>query len=167
MSECFEQQFEIARDVKSPFSRQLAVDFYDGTFTALVECGVCGRTYSCFIIDSDRKLRTRIFTLCPVEPDALNKLMELDIKAGMKPTGTYWAAAQVPAEIAETLYRRASEILNSASTPEWVIAADPYIDTIFAVKRAPNELVADVNASIKRNGAFDWMSFFDIPRDVS
>jgi hypothetical protein len=48
-----------------------------------------------------------------------------------------------------------------------MIAADPYIDTIFGVKRVPNELVADVNASIKRNGASDWMSFFGIPRDGS
>jgi hypothetical protein len=165
MSECFERQFEAGREMKSPFSRQLVVDFYDGTFTALVECAVCGRAYSCFIVDSDRKFRTRIFTLCPIEQDALKRLMELDIKAGIQPTGTYWAAPQVPAEIAQSLYRRASEILNSAGTPEWVIAANPYIDTIFAVKRVPNELVADVNASIKRNGAFDWMTFFGIPRD--
>jgi len=167
MSECFEQQFEGAREIKSPFSRQLVVDFYDGTFTALVECGVCGRTYSCFIIDSDKKLKTRIFTLRPVEANALNKLTRLDIKAGAKPTGTYWVPQKAPAEIGETLYQQASEILNSAGTPEWVIAANPYIDTIFAVKRVPDELVADVNASIKRNGAFDWMSFFGIPRDPS
>lgn len=167
MSECFERKVEAAAEIKNPFNRQLVVDFYDGTFTALVQCGNCGRTYSCFIIDSDRKLKTRIFTLRPAEPDALNKLIQLDMKAGLKPTDTYWVPREVPAQIREALYQQASELLNSAGTPEWLIAANPYIDTIFAIKRVPKELVPDVNASIKRNGAFDWMSFFGIPRDRS
>ncbi len=166
MSECFEQQFEVVRETKAPFSRQLVVDFYDGTLTALVECGVCGRTYSCFMIDSDRKLAKRIFTLRPIAPDALTKLIALDERAGAKPTWPYWVP-QVPIEIGRTLFPEATEMLNSAGAPEWLIAAKPYIDTIFAVKRVPDELVADVNASIKLNGAFDWMSFFGIPRDPS
>ena len=167
MNICFEQLSEAGGELKAPFSRQLVVDFYDGTFTALVECAVCRRTYSWFIIDSNGKLTVRIFALRPIEPDALDRVTQLDIKAGLNPTGTYWVPQKVPTEIAGTLYRQASEILNSAGTPEWMIAANPYIDTIFGVKRVPNELVADVNASIERNGAFDWMSFFGIPRDGS
>ena len=128
------------------------VDFYDGTFTSLVECAGCGRTYACFIIDSDKKLKTRIFTLRPIEPSALDRVTELFTRAGgAKPTEAYWCP-HVPAEAGETIHREASEVLNSGGTPEWLIAANPYIDTIFAVKRVPNELVADVNASIKRNG---------------
>src|SRR5260221_97031 len=124
MSECFEHQFESARDIKSPFSRQLVVDFYDGTVTALVECAACGRTYSCFMIDSDRKLANRIFALRPIDPNALAKLIALDTKVGLKPTWPYWVP-HVPVEIGRTLFPQSKEILNSAGAPEWLIAANP------------------------------------------
>ena len=147
MNNCFEQFTETGGELKFPFSRQLVVDFYDGTFTSLVECAGCGRTYACFIIDSDKTLKTRIFTLRPIEPSALDRVTELFTRAaGAKPTEGYWCP-HVPAEAGETIHREASEVLNSGGTPEWLIAANPYIDTIFAVKRVPNELVADVNAS--------------------
>src|SRR2546423_14073513 len=103
MSECFEQRVEKAGEVKSPFARQLVVDFYDGTMAALAQCGVCGRTYSCFMIDSDKKRMKRIFALYPIDPDALRKLIELSTNVGAKPNWPYWAA-HVPVEVGETLF---------------------------------------------------------------
>lgn len=166
MSECFEQEFETKREIKSPFSRQLVVDFYDGTVAALVQCGMCGRTYSCFMVDSNKKLTKRIFTLRPVDADALAQLLALDAAVGKEPTWPYWVP-QIPAEIGHTLFPKSMEILNSAAAPEWLIAANPYIDTIFAVKRVSKELIGDVNASIERKGKVDWMAFLGVPRDES
>jgi hypothetical protein len=164
MSGCFEREFEISGgEVKSPFSRQLVVDFYDGTVTALVECGECGRTYSCFMIDSDKKLAKRIFALRPIARDALAQLIALETKAGAKPTSPYWVP-HLPVEIGKTFFPAATEILNSASSAEWVVAANPYLDTIFAAKRVPNELASEVVASMERKGAFGWLNFFGLPR---
>jgi hypothetical protein len=166
MSQCFEREFETAGDIKAPFSRQLVVDFYDGTLTALVECGVCRSTYSCFMIDSDKKLAKRIFALRPIDPDALTKLTALGVKAGATPTWPYWVP-HVPEEVGRTLFPESTEILNSAGPAEWVIAATPYLDTIFAAKRVPNELASEVVASMEHKGTFDWLKLFGLPREAS
>jgi len=166
MNKCFEQEFETAGDAKSPFSRQLVVDFYDGTLTALVQCGVCGRTYACFMIDSDERLAKRIFALRPIDPDAFTKLTALDVKAGALPNWPYWVP-HIPEEVGRTLFPEATEILNSAGPAEWVIAGTPYLDTINAVKRVPNELASEVAASMVHKGTFDWLKFFGISRRAS
>lgn len=165
MSECFEQRVEKAGNVKSPFSRQLVVDFYDGTMAALVQCGVCGRTYSCFMIDSDKKRMKRIFALYPIDPEALRRLTELSADIGARPNWPYWVA-HVPVEVGEALFPKSMEILKSANVPEWIIAADSYIETIFAVKRVPTALFPKVAESIERWGAFDWFAFLGIQREA-
>jgi hypothetical protein len=166
MSKCFEREFQAAGDIKAPFSRQLVVDFYDGTLTALVECGGCGRTYSCFMIDSDEKLAKRVFALRRIDLDALTSLIALYVKAGATPTWPYWVP-QIPEDVGRTLFPESTEILNSAGSAEWVIAANPYLDTIFAAKRVPSELASEAVASMEHKGTFDWLKFFSLPRHAS
>lgn len=77
------------RDVRSPFSRLIAVGYYDGPTDGVVECGWCKATYWFEKLDWDDWQNVRVFSIAPVVCDGLDDLA--NISGAAAPRWPSWA----------------------------------------------------------------------------
>ena len=65
------------RTHKSPFSRIIALDWYDGPRAGFLQCGCCAREFRCELleelINDEHEQDLRIFSLAPLAPGALTR----------------------------------------------------------------------------------------------
>lgn len=133
--------------VPSPFSRVVAVGYYDGPTSGVVECGVCATLYRFEKLDWDDEQDVRIFSLSPVRGRSISELTQ--DSGGVVPSWPVWVLGGAATEDAARLVE---EISAAADPVEFIVATENLLGTIEVWR--PVGLAGDV----------DWFSELGIER---
>jgi hypothetical protein len=150
------------RTGKSPFSRVIALDWYDGPRAGLLQCGECGREFRFELLDEvindDEGQDVRIFSLAPLPTHSMERLSDA-LSRYQTPVHPVWVPLwQFPtAEEESTLDRLTDQILDESGPPELAIATPDLMGEIVAAKAITTEDLA---------GVADGFSFLGIVRKV-
>ena len=111
-------------DQKSPLSRIIAVDIYDGPLAGVAECRECRRPYSFHMEAWDRDQAIRVFTLAPLPEGSFDEALASFSDAGQPTWPEWWPSTFSSDRHREYAWRRANEIMASAGPPECVVIAE-------------------------------------------
>ncbi len=143
----------------SPFSRIVALGYYDGFLSGVVSCDVCSTAYRVEILDMDDDQNNRIFSLASLATGLFNALVE-SISRYETPKWPFWCPQyQFGSEEDRALVRNSVfSVLEQADTPNLIIASDSWLHRILAAKKVTLE---------ELNSAADWFSLLSLARDES
>lgn len=137
----------------SPFTKVLALGYYDGPTEGLVQEGSSDRVYQFHMLAwDDESQDLRIFALAPLPSSTLAQLTEA-YAPYEEPRWPVW----VPSWHAE-MEPVTQQLLAQAGPPEWVLASQDLLAEILAAKAVTPELVARVT---------DWASFLGLGRQAA
>ena len=151
----------------SPFDRQLILNHYDGTLTALLRCGACRTIYYARIIDWAQQFDRRIFSLMRLQPDALERAIALYSLIGQEPRWPIWSPMHpLDVENQETL----ESLFENARDVSALIATDRYIQRILAL-RVPEIALRDEIQNSSEDGfpapVRDWFEWLGLHKKMS
>lgn len=126
------------RDVESPFSRLVAVGFYDGPTEGLIECGTCGTVFSFRKLDWDDQQDIRVFSLSPVANVDLDDLA--DAPAGSTPKWPCWVLTE---EVASSSGARVESARATEGPVEFIVATEDLLHSLKVWRRAGGGLPID------------------------
>lgn len=134
--------------VKSPFTKILALDFYDGPTGGLLQCETCGAVYRFDMLDWDDNHEIRIFRLASLPADSMEKCVRM-IAGTETPHWPLWAPffrTSPSDEHRKKLDDQLQAILDQAKPAELVVAWSGYGECILAAKKiSARELVVAPN----------------------
>jgi hypothetical protein len=153
---------------KSPFSRQVALGFYDGPTSGMVQCEVCSAVYRFLMMDWDDRQEVRVFSLASLPVQSLEQVIQT-LSPYDPPSWPLWFPKwQFPSnDIRQSVDRRIDEILATAEPPRVVVAWSRYGETILAAKSVDQrdiEEIQDWFAVEDRKSQRDWFSFLGLER---
>jgi hypothetical protein len=135
----------------SPFTRAIALGWYDGPEEGLVQCGACQRVYHFTLLDSvDEDRGVRIYSLAPMPTDSMDCLVDV-LSPYMAPAWPLWAPRWIfPTEADRIAVDRAVDnLIARAAAPALAIATPGLLDEIDDVKSLSATEVGQVH---------DWAS---------
>jgi hypothetical protein len=148
----------------SPFTKVLALGWYDGPTNGVLECRPDGQTYKFDLLDEVRQWPReeedlRVFTLAPLPRGAIQRLAEAYARY-LTPHWPVWIPAwKFPtASDQQAMDALTDEVLAQAGPTEWVIATTDLLGIILLARRATPEEVARVS---------DWPAFLGLGKDAS
>jgi hypothetical protein len=146
---------------RSPFTKVLALGYYDGPTNGLLQAGDEGPVYKFDVLDElwnpeDQDLR--VFSLAPVPSNSLTELTSL-YSQFLVPHWPLWVPLwDFPTkEIQQEMERVTEEALGRAGLIGWVIASTDLLGTVHAARAVSPEEFARIT---------DWFSFLGIPGPV-
>ncbi len=151
-------------DVPSPFSRILALGFYDGPTSGVLQCSTCSAVYKFDMLDWDDDHEVRIFRLAPVPPDSLDRCVSILAAAG-PPRWPVWVPSrqQLPSEEArEAADRSVQQVLDRSGPPDLVVAWRGYGETVLAARRMSAEELSGVPDWFSLEGPADGRDWFPL-----
>jgi hypothetical protein len=163
------QQLPSPPGSRSPFSRILALGFYDGPTAGILQCGTCGAVYRFDMLDWDDNQEVRVFRLAALPPGSLEEAIRVFEKAG-PPRWPVWIpmrSAFPSEEAAQEADRAVGRLLDRAETARWVVAWSGYGERIVAARGVgPEELAGatDWFSVADPTSARDWFLFLGLPR---
>jgi hypothetical protein len=153
------------REGRSPFHRVIALGWYDGPISGLLECGVCGRAYRfdlicTTIVKLEGRNDLRIYRLAPLTKGSLDRLEEAlapyqILRHSQQPV---WVPLwKFPTEADhEAMDGLTQQILGSAGPPELAVATEDLVEKIMEARELTAEKLANVS---------DWFRFMRLPKD--
>lgn len=146
---------------RSPFTKVLALGYYDGPTNGLLQSGEEGPVYKFDLMDErwiPQEEDCRVFVLAPVPSNSLTELTNL-YSPFLVPHWPLWVPLwQFPTkEIQQSMDRATDEVLGRASPVEWVLAATDLLGTIHAARAVGPEEFSQIT---------DWFFFLGIPGPV-
>jgi len=134
------QQLEAFSDVKSPFSKIIALGFYDGPTSGIVQCEICSAIYKFEMLGWDDDQEVRIFSLAPLASAAWTRMVNLLSKHESPKWPLWFPKWEFPSEsVRNNVESETDKILASAAMPELVIASNRYGDRILAARKLAKE----------------------------
>ena len=144
----------------SPFSRVVALGYYDGPTNGLLECGAGGQVFKFDLLDEQANpegLEVRVFGLALLSPSALTQLAQAYARF-FTPRWPVWVPVwQFPRrEDQEAMERLTDQVLQQAGPVQWVVAtAGDLLGEVIAARRVTPEEASRVS---------DWFSFLGLAR---
>ena len=141
----------------SPFTRVLALGYYDGPTNGLAQCGEDGPVYKFDLLDelyNPEGLDLRAFALAPAPRNSLAELITA-YSPHLSPQWPLWVPLwMLPTkEIQQAMERVTDEVLGRAGAVEWILAAADLLGELQAARTVrPEELSAIT----------DWFAFLGI-----
>ncbi len=116
----------------SPFSRIIALGYYDGPTSGILEGGTAGPAYKFVMLDGDD---LRIYSLAPLPPGSLENLVQL-LTPYQQPRWPLWCPRwSFPSEaLRAEVEAETDRILGLAGPVEWVVAAEDLLHEIVAAR---------------------------------
>jgi hypothetical protein len=156
-------------DVPSPFTRIIALDFYDGPTGGVLQCAACGAVYQFDMLDWDDDHAVRVIRLASLPPGSLEACVQA-LGQPEPPRWPVWVPSRqaLPSEEArEAADRAVASVLAHARLAELVVAWAGYGERILAARRMPaSELqgVPDWFSAEDPGQLRDWFTFLGLPR---
>ena len=153
----------------SPFSKILALGFYDGPTSGVLQCATCSSVYKFDMLDWDDDHRVRIFRLAALPGDSLTEC----VKALEQPEAPHWpvwvpSRWNLPSEESRELAdRKVQRILDRAQPAELIIAWAGYGERILAARTVPAADLANVPDWFSRTDPAegrDWFALLGLIR---
>jgi hypothetical protein len=154
-------------DVELPFSKIVALGFYDGPTSGLLQCGTCSAAYKFDLLDWDESHEVRIFRLASLPADSVDQIVKILAPAG-SPRWPVWVPSRwnFPSEDArQEADRDVQPILQLAKAAELIIAWTGYGERVLAARRLPPAELADLPDWFSRddsNRGRDWFRFLGL-----
>jgi hypothetical protein len=147
---------------RSPFTRIIALDWYDGPRAGLAQCGGCNLEFRFELLDevinTEEGQDVRILSLAPLPPNSLSRLSDALVRY-QAPSSPVWVPLwKFPSEAEQAaLDRLTEEILGAAGPPGWVVATPNLSEEILAAEAITAEDLIRVT---------DWFCFLSLDRKV-
>jgi hypothetical protein len=129
-----------------PFAKVLALGYYDGPTEGLLLCrsGLHGFRFE--MLDADTAMDVRIFSLAPIDPNAITRLSDALAKYQELRWPVWVPRWKFPTEEdRSTLEDLVDQILAEAGSPEWVIATTDISGEPTAFRRITPEEIERVD----------------------
>jgi len=138
-----------SRGVKSPFSKQIILLFFDGTVNSVLQCGSCQKSFLSQIIDWDNAFDRRVFALYPLPRGVFEKVCRLFAYHDQRPNWPNWQPKGPSDELNEQAMDEVLElVLPATQTPGLIILADRNLGRIFACRLPEAEVVEELRQSV-------------------
>jgi hypothetical protein len=163
------QQLSSLPGGRSPFTRIIALGFYDGPTAGILQCASCGAVYRFDMLDWDDNQEVRVFRLASLPPGSLDEAIRAFDKAG-PPSWPVWVpvrAAFPSEEIAQQADATIQRILERAEPARYVVAWSGYGETILAAREVPPGELAGVPGWFSADdhaSARDWFALLGLGR---
>lgn len=163
------QQPQTLTHGKSPFSKIIALGFYDGPTSGILQCDTCLNNYKFEMIDWDDNQEVRIFRLASLPEDSLVRCVKAlaEIEPPRWPVWVPFFRKQPSEEARTAADREIDHILKAAQPAEMLVAWEGYGEKILAATKVPaSELnqVPDWFSLEDPSTAPDWFSLLGVPR---
>ncbi len=153
----------------SPFTRIVALGYYDGPTDGLMQCATCSAICKFDMLDWDDDHRVRIFRLSELPANALAEFLQI-AEPNESPRWPIWAPSwQWPSEQARTdADRKVQQILDQAEAGELVVAFDLRDNQVLAARRFAGQDLAvapDWFSAVDPVAARDWFQVLGLRRN--
>jgi hypothetical protein len=133
------QNLENLRDTASPFTKIIALDWYDGPTGGILQCQNCQAVYQFDMLDWDYH-QVRIFRLRSLPEESWTQIVALLEQAGFSPSWPVWFQRKWPSEKArEITDKKIKKILGQVKPAEVVVAWLGYGEKLLATKKIPSK----------------------------
>jgi hypothetical protein len=145
-------------NTEQPFSRVVALGYYDGPTSGVAECRACLACYRFELLDElpdwDAGDDLRVFSLAPLSPEAFERL----VNASPGSEAARWPLWVPRWEFASEAERQEADrtvqqVLDSAPPPCQAIATRDNLSEVVACRRVTSEELASVR---------DWVAFLGL-----
>src|SRR5712691_7359586 len=130
----------------SPFTRIIALGFYDGPTSGVLQCETCARVYRFDILDWDDDHEVRVFRLAVLPSQSLDECVAIFAQTDA-PRWPVWVPerSKLPSEEARESADRAVEgILHQAESAELLVAWAGYGQVTLVAKQVPVETLREL-----------------------
>ena len=135
--------------IKSPFSKQIILYFYDGTLSSVLQCASCQRSFLSQIIDWDSNFDRRVFALHPLPAGVFEQVCCLFTHGDQQPKWPDWLPSSSSDEGNERAMDEAlATLLSTAAPPCVLVLTDRYIRRILAWRVPEAEVIEEIRQSI-------------------
>jgi hypothetical protein len=140
----------------SPFTKVLALGYYDGPTEGVLQCGQDGPVYKFQLLAWDEETQDlRIFGLAPLPATAMGQLADAYARY-QTPCWPVW----VPSWQAE-MAQQADLVLQQAGSIEWIIATIDLLGEILVARTVTGpEFARIANSLVARR---EWFTFLGLP----
>jgi hypothetical protein len=150
----------------SPFSKIIALDFYDGPTGGILQCAECQSVWKFDMLDWDNDHEIRIFRLARLPEDSLENCIRSLATADFSPPWPVWLPSRVSDEaFQEQADKKVEEILTKARPAELLLAWSGYGEKVIAARKlSPDKFdgVPDWFSRDNRNHDHDWFSLLGL-----
>lgn len=156
------------RNVRSPFSRIIALGFYDGPTSGVLQCETCQTAYRFDLLDWNDDHDVRVFRLAALPPQAFAECVQVLAQAG-PPRWPVWVPRRGPEETAAAVDGALEPVLAQARPAELLVAWAGYGETIFAARCVEAAVLRDVPewfALETPQQQRDWFAFLGLARNL-
>jgi len=128
-------------EAKSPFSKLIALGWYDGPTSGVLECDICSTAYRFEMLDQDpdwdEGLDIRIFSLSPLPTGAFAELVEVCEEFFGSPDWPIWVLIWDFGSEAEKnqAAQKIHQIQNRAMNPQLIVATRSLSKELIAARR--------------------------------
>lgn len=128
-------------DAPCPFSRVIALGFYDGPISGVLECGSCHAIFRFEMLDLDEEQAVRVFRLARLPEGSLEACVAA-LADAEPPHWPVWVPFADPVhqhseEARQKADRAVREILDKARPAELAVAWIGYCDRVLAAREMP------------------------------
>ncbi len=141
---------------KSPFTKMIALDYYDGPTFGLLWDHRRSAAYKFDMLDWDDHHRVRVFSLAELPEGAFDRVAEACATTG-PPAWPIWVPNwQFESDASRDAANRVVDaVLEQASRPHAVVAAEDLLDTILRARRTADQDLA---------AGQDWFALLGLER---
>jgi hypothetical protein len=157
-------------DVDSPFSKIIALDFYDGPTAGVLQCETCQAEYKFDMLDWNEEHDLRVMRLSLLPPGSLELCVAALVADGTSPRWPVWVPTRATATELQTIADNTIQsILAKAQPAELIIAWSGYGDRILAARRVPGQELEKAKDWFSRQDSEsgrDWFVELQLTADV-
>ncbi len=133
------QNPESLRNTDTPFTKIIALDWYDGPTGGILQCEACQAVYHFDMLDWDYH-QVRVFRLRPLPGSCWTQTLAALDQADPSPRWPVWMPSKWPSEEAlENTNTMLREIFAQAKPAEFIVAWLGYGEKILAAKKVPSK----------------------------
>jgi hypothetical protein len=126
---------EKAYPARSAFGKVMSLGWYDGTTSGLAQCSECSAAFKYDIVDWDSDQDRRIFAFSSIGLPEFDHIVSL-LSGSDSPSWPFWCPRwEFTSAERDRIKKEIDERLAQAKSPEYIVASDRRLETIFASKR--------------------------------
>lgn len=151
----------------SPFGRVVALGYYDGPTSGVLQCATCPSVYRFEMLDWNAGQDVRVFSLARLPPGSLERVVDLCPKT-RPPQWPIWVPLWEFAtqEEQQAVERQIEAVLNQGQPPDEIIAWSTEAGGIVAARALSRDELSDAKDwfSVRGRPARDWLASLGLPR---
>jgi hypothetical protein len=155
------------RDLISPFSKIIALGYYDGPTRGVTLCSICSSGYKYDMVAWDERQDVRVYVLAPISKEVFDEIANVLFESD-PPKWPVWVPKWefTSREKEASTNDKIEGLLRSAGKGKYVLSTEDISRTILTVKpfREGDEQRAQLHGDMPVPGnSFYWLSYVQTP----